>query len=72
MSDFSLFPRSDAPYEFSYDQCYALFPIMTKQGPRAAFMAYWLAEEGQFTTEAVEDFSISFYTAYNRFFPGTF
>lgn len=60
-------------YEFTYDNLVALFRIMTARGPRAAFIAYWTIEDdAAFTTEAVEDFSAAFYTAYNRFFPGTF
>jgi hypothetical protein len=60
-------------YDFTYCQLAGLFKRITTSGStREGFKSYWLVEEGEFTTEQVEEFAIAFYTAYNKMFPGTF
>jgi hypothetical protein len=60
-------------YKFTSNQLHNLYKIVMKtSSTREAFKAYWAAEEGEFTTEQVEDFAIAFMTAYNRIFPRTF
>lgn len=60
-------------YDFSYSQLVSLHNIVALTGStREAFKSYWLTEEGEFSTEQVEDFAIAFMSAYNRFFPRTY
>lgn len=60
-------------YKFTSNQLHTLYKIVMKtSSTREAFKAHWAVEEGEFTTEQVEDFAIAFMTAYNRIFPRTF
>jgi hypothetical protein len=60
-------------YTFTRKELASLHGIVTRTGStREAFKVWWAVEEGEFTTEHVEDFAIAFMAAYNRIFPRTF
>ena len=66
---------STGEYNFTRAECDSLYKIITSTGSALdGFKSYWNlgAEGGSIATEAVEDFAIAFFTAYNRFVPGTF